>query len=143
MPNPTAYKIKRLDRSSNKELSLETIVYDCLSYDYGLAQDDSRGTGIPHISVTLNSDGSYPSFTIPLADLEKVDSASKKPHKGRISFWFRVHVKDGYRINGLTEGHPDFPDETFLTTSLVINRVEGEIETKNSRYTLIGKAIKL
>jgi hypothetical protein len=40
-------------------------VYHLGMHDYGLAGDDTRTTGVEHVSVTLNSDGSYPSFTIP------------------------------------------------------------------------------
>lgn len=50
-----------------------TIVYRQSGYDYGLASDDTRMTGIPHISVTLNSDGDYPGFTVPERDIEKVE----------------------------------------------------------------------
>ena len=45
-------------------------VYECRGYDYGLADDDTRLTGKRHISVTLNSDGEFPSFTIPVENLE-------------------------------------------------------------------------
>ena len=41
-----------------------TIVYDLRGYDYGLASDDTRHTGVEHVSVTLNPEGDYPSFTI-------------------------------------------------------------------------------
>lgn len=50
-----------------------TICYEFNRYDYGLASDDTRATGKPHVSVTLNSDGDYPSFTIREDFLEKVD----------------------------------------------------------------------
>lgn len=46
-----------------------TIVYPCTKYDYGAANDDTDATGIYHISVSLNEDGSYPFFTIPQDDL--------------------------------------------------------------------------
>jgi hypothetical protein len=49
-----------------------TIVYDLRGYDYGLASDDSRATGIEHVSVTLNADGDYPSFTIRKSFLEQL-----------------------------------------------------------------------
>jgi hypothetical protein len=49
-----------------------TIVFDCYEYDYGLSNDDSRITGIRHISVTLDSDGRYPFFTVPEYQLEKI-----------------------------------------------------------------------
>lgn len=61
-----AYTVIRTDRAAIKDLVAGTKVYRCTRYDYGLASDDTRMTGILHISVTLNSDGDYPSFTIPV-----------------------------------------------------------------------------
>lgn len=49
-----------------------TIVYGLTKCDYGLASDDTRHTGIEHRSVTLNSDGDYPSFTHPTNKLEEI-----------------------------------------------------------------------
>ena len=46
-----------------------TVVYEYLNYDYGLASDDTWITGIEHVSVTLNENGDYPSFTVPVTDL--------------------------------------------------------------------------
>lgn len=40
-------------------------VYQYTGYDYGLSLDDTNAFGTPHISVTFNSDGSVPFFTIP------------------------------------------------------------------------------
>ena len=47
-----------------------SIVYDCIKYDYGLAKDDTRITGVEHTSVTLESDGGYPYFTVPVEDIK-------------------------------------------------------------------------
>lgn len=49
-----------------------TIVYSLRGWDYGLASDDTRHTGIEHVSVTLKPDGDYPSFTIQRNSLEKI-----------------------------------------------------------------------
>lgn len=46
-----------------------TTVYAIRGYDYGLAKDDTRFRGIEHISVTLDSEGDYPFFTVPRADI--------------------------------------------------------------------------
>lgn len=46
-----------------------TLVYRCKDYDYGLASDDTRATGKPHTSMTLDPSGDYPSFTVPDEDL--------------------------------------------------------------------------
>lgn len=43
-----------------------TVVYRQSGYDYGLSNDDSRVTGIEHVTMTLNSDGGYPGFTVPV-----------------------------------------------------------------------------
>lgn len=50
----------------------DEIVYDLMQYDYGLASDDTRVTGVQHTSVTRNSDGDYPSVTIPISALEEI-----------------------------------------------------------------------
>lgn len=49
-----------------------TIVYACAKHDYGLSSDDTRMTGVRHISVTLNEDGDYPFFTVPEDSVEEV-----------------------------------------------------------------------
>lgn len=49
-----------------------TRVYRATKYDYGLANDDSRFTGIPHISVTLDPTGDYPTFTVAEDEIEYV-----------------------------------------------------------------------
>jgi len=48
-----------------------TIVYDPKGYDYGLAGDDTRITGIEHVSVTLDPEGGYPTFTIRKSSLKE------------------------------------------------------------------------
>jgi hypothetical protein len=48
------------------------VVYEQTGYDYGLANDDTRYTGIPHQTVTYNPDGSYPGSTIPTSALEEI-----------------------------------------------------------------------
>lgn len=47
----------------------ETIVYNLKYHDYGLANDDTRYTGVEHKSMTLDPDGNYPSFTVPTHNL--------------------------------------------------------------------------
>lgn len=49
-----------------------TTVYASMGCDYGCANDDSRATGIEHVSVTLKSDGGYPFFTVPKRDLHPI-----------------------------------------------------------------------
>lgn len=47
-------------------------VYSLKYHDYGLASDDTRHTGIEHVSVTFDKTGDYPSFTIPKHFLKEV-----------------------------------------------------------------------
>lgn len=47
-------------------------VFDCWSCDYGLANDDTRFTGVEHRSVTHDPAGKYPFFTIPVRDLQEI-----------------------------------------------------------------------
>lgn len=50
-----------------------TVVFRPKGWDYGAANDDTRVTGVEHISVTLSSSGDYPFFTIPKRDLRMAD----------------------------------------------------------------------
>lgn len=65
------FRIIREDRAA-MEVEVGDIVYDSAKHDYGLANDDTRITGIEHVSVTFKEDGDYPFFTIPRADLEEI-----------------------------------------------------------------------
>ncbi|QDV34965.1 hypothetical protein [Tautonia plasticadhaerens] len=60
-----------------------TIVYDCIKPNYGVVGDDTRATGVEHRSVTLQSDGDYPFFTVPVADLEPLDNAEPQTDTAR------------------------------------------------------------
>lgn len=71
-----------------------------------------------------------------------------KPHKGQISGWHKItcntnpwpgekEVNLGYYIFGRPSGHPQF--ESRIYTSPVVKHEGNEIETLNSRYTLVGE----
>lgn len=47
-----------------------SVVYKCHMCDYGCVSDDNRFTGVEHTKVTLDPDGGYPFFTVPVNDLE-------------------------------------------------------------------------
>jgi hypothetical protein len=73
---PVAYRIKASPPAHAPEgVTVGSTVYSIRGHDYGLASDDSRWTGVEHISVTLNADGDYPSFTIPRRDLERLETS--------------------------------------------------------------------
>ena len=59
------YKLKK-DRF---EHSAGTVVYEQIKHDYGLSSDDTRHTGVQHITVTLKENGDYPGFTVPVHEL--------------------------------------------------------------------------
>lgn len=65
------YRMLR-DATTDATAVAGSIVYGCAKYDYGLASDDTRMTGIQHVSVTFNPDGDYPFFTVPEHDLEEI-----------------------------------------------------------------------
>ena len=67
----TRYRMKK-DATTEPKATAGAIVYACAHHDYGLARDDTRMTGTPHISVTMKSDGGYPFFTVPEDSLEEV-----------------------------------------------------------------------
>lgn len=79
--NPKQFRITK-SGTNCKDLPAGTLCYDFLMHDYGLASDDTRITGIPHVSVTLDPKGGYPSFTIVAADLEEVPCPSLLQHTG-------------------------------------------------------------
>lgn len=68
---------------------------------------------------------------------------AEKPHQGKIHRWSKMHVGDDYGLGwcvyGDAEDHPFFGNAT-IRTSYVVKHDEatGEIETRNSRYTLVG-----
>lgn len=62
-----------LEDSTLNETRKGTIVYSAKGYDYGCASEDTKHTGVEHISVTLKPDGDYPFFTVPLQKLKNLD----------------------------------------------------------------------
>ena len=69
---------------------------------------------------------------------------NEKPHKGKIVDWVKVPVGDrGEVVFGRAIDHPEFAGHS-IRTSFVVSHDEatGEIETRNSRYTLVGSPTK-
>lgn len=65
----------------------------------------------------------------------------EKPHKGRIQNWCKLPCEKGlgYLIEGEFLEHPDGGGPGKIgNTSFVVKHEGVEIETKNSRYTLVG-----
>jgi hypothetical protein len=68
---PKKYKLLQFSSTGNRPAN--TVVYEAMVYDYNLAADDTAYTGKLHISVTLNENGDYPTFTVPLHNLEEIN----------------------------------------------------------------------
>ena len=69
-----------------------------------------------------------------------------KLHKGRIENWSKHFVNEnyglGYIILGRFLDHEDFAFQRGHTSWVVAHDKEtGEVETRNSRYTLVGKEV--
>jgi len=78
-----------------------------------------------------------------------------KPHKGNIHLWKKLPLTEdqiarcheiykespglGYLITGWPDGHPRFSN--WIRTSWVVKHEGNEIETRNSRYTLVGDEV--
>lgn len=77
MNKPLAFKVLK-DAALSPEAKAGTTVYSIKGWDYGLASDDTRMTGVEHVSVTLKPDGDYPSFTIPRSHLEKIAEPARE-----------------------------------------------------------------
>lgn len=67
----------------------------------------------------------------------------EKPFKGYIQDWKYVHIQ-GYRcVYGRPQGHPEFTN--WIRTSYVVrtqpcnNGLDTLVETRNSRYILLGR----
>lgn len=74
------------------------------------------------------------------------DTIVEKPYKGQIANWEKRYFskaafpqhKDtlGYVIMGVPIGHPQYSE--WIVTSPVVKHEEDQIETLNSRYTLLN-----
>ncbi len=67
----------------------------------------------------------------------------EKPHKGRIETWTKLPIGDrGYIICGKFLDHEQFAGEEGHTSFVLsYDEATGEIETRNSRYTLVGAEV--
>lgn len=141
------------DYHTSESAKAGTIVYELMKSDYGLACDDSNATGVHHVSVTLNHDGDYPSFTYPFHLLEEIKQVENnqimiegKTYAGELSNarpCFQFGTSRQYRtIKGYC--HKDLKNRGFdhgdIRTSVVEKFVihEGDIYaiTMNSAYKL-------
>lgn len=148
------YKIKSNERA-NGACSVGDVVYALRKADYGLANDDWRNTGIEHVSVTFNEDGDYPSFTIPVEDLEAYAEPQPEPEpepEEKPLFQVRLYMKSGrvialdnllefnWKNSGVSKSvtwrhHPD--DNTFTLlggNSLDLDQVEAITSRKQAAF---------
>lgn len=69
-PQPARFRLLA-DRFSHKA---GTVVYAAMVFDQCLAAQETASTGIRHVSVTLQPDGGYPTFTVPWNEIELVEN---------------------------------------------------------------------
>jgi hypothetical protein len=67
------------------DIKAGTIVYSPMGWDYGLASDDTRATGEPHVSISLQASGAYPTKTIPSAYLIPITAAHAAACESQVS----------------------------------------------------------
>lgn len=72
MIGQTRYRM-RVDSPLKSGARKGTLVYRCAHFDYGCTRADERGTGKPHMNVSINPDGGYPCFVAAYDDLEPAD----------------------------------------------------------------------
>lgn len=137
------------DYGTSPDAKAGTVVYRLAKSDYGLARDDTDATGIPHVSVTLNPDGDYPSFTVPSTFLQEegiqegVDAFGGRRYAG-IIVNARPFVEQWPRcICGFLAGRDhkgrgfdNGPIRTSLVERLLINDGKLYAITMNSAYQL-------
>jgi hypothetical protein len=104
-----------------------TIVYVASGWDYGLASDDEYATGHPHTSVTLNADGSLPSFTVPDYDLGDIGGPD---HEDGLEFGHDAGARFGYDLSvRMTEpGNPNHLYPTKVMNLMGQWQVDGTVE---------------
>lgn len=71
-----------------------------------------------------------------------------KPHHGRLADWHKVSSFSdkgtGFCISARALDHPEFKGRLILTSYVIsYDEKTGEIETRNSRYTLVDKDMLL
>ena len=66
------FRIKRVPPWVSEDVQEGDMVQEFTDHDYGLASDDTRATGVEHISVVPCAEPNGPSFTVPLSDLEEI-----------------------------------------------------------------------
>lgn len=64
----TAYIVSKDSKLEPKAVA-GSVIYASQHYDYGLASEDTAVTGIEHRSFTLDPEGGYPFFTMPMRDV--------------------------------------------------------------------------
>lgn len=74
--------------------------------------------------------------------------ARVKPHKGKIKNWYKREISIsqglGYQIMGEFVDHEDFAGYEGWTSFVVAHdEATGEIETLNSRYTLVDEVMPI
>ena len=74
---PAKFRVLK-QAKTEKRANPGTIIYGFFQPTYGLVSLDNKVTGIKHGAFTLNADGDYPFFTMPMEHVQRI-----KPRKPR------------------------------------------------------------
>jgi hypothetical protein len=102
--------LKHLGKQDKDGPKIGDTVYRCSGHDYGCARDDTSVSGEQYVSMTLNADGSYPFFTVPVRCLK--ESVTIKEIMNKEEF-----------LNKLNELTKKFGEE--YQVEVIVNRREG------------------
>lgn len=97
----TAYRLSE----TRFEHPAGTIVYRQNCYDYGISSDDTRITGVEHVTMTLRQDGGYPGFAVPVHVLEEVPKCvfcnieENEPDRVIASNELAIAIFDGFPVS--------------------------------------------
>lgn len=120
-------------------IQTQTILHGSVGHEGSNSLNTKRLTAVVDVDVVFEN------FCLP-----RRNRMSQKPHKGKIYHWCKEHFDKGdfeerycepaglgYYIFGYKSNPPKLGN-AFHTSIVIAHSSSGEIETRNSRYTLIG-----
>jgi len=153
MRRPDRY-IMLADSAINKNVKAGDIVYDCAGHDYGVSNDDTRFTGVKHVSVTINKDGNYPFFTVPESSLkpypygtdleDEVEKVAREdPPKTRMEFILRDQLDRAMRIINDAKQHQKSLEKRVAALTIDLEKSEVAVRNQSAQIHSLNRTIKL
>jgi hypothetical protein len=95
-------------------------------------------TGFEHEDREHSCDTCMLKQTLPDAE-DQPEPVAEKPHRGRIAAWRKTGHEEATAYEGVFLDHPNLTGFMSVTSAVVAGPDgDGEIETRNSHYTLVG-----